>query len=383
MRRVSRSDAQLGFSLIEALVALAITVVMIAASTQIMVSMKRGSDQLRFKADARNTARRAMEYVAYHVRTASDLNRTGENEMAVVTWYRINNAATQASYNNVTNAALADVGTDILTVAAPTSGLSIPCEAWHPWGSTDDYRWNFDLGCPDPQNNADLFMAMTGYDAGTGLSGPIVVIDTLGTLGIYRISNYQYATNRASSCTPDPGSGLPGMAVTANPAAANVIAPMGGQLNLVDPGVVMKIGVVFRSFRVRNGWLEQKDGLFNPATDNPGNAFVQILPGVEDLQVAWLFDDSTTWNTATQVLPNGTYLNNVPTQGAGNPYDAENVVGLRITVVAQSAGELYGTGTRRYRRPAVEDRAQGATTDRRFHHASTDLVMIRNRNLQL
>jgi len=36
-----------------------------------------------------------MEYVGYHVRTASDMNRAGDNAMAIVVWYQVSNVATR------------------------------------------------------------------------------------------------------------------------------------------------------------------------------------------------------------------------------------------------------------------------------------------------
>jgi len=69
--------------------------------------------------------------------------------------------------------------------------------------------------------------------------------------------------------------------------------------------------------------------------------------------VAWLFNDATVWNTGTQVLPAGTYPGSVPSQGTAATYDAINVVGLRLTFTARSAGEVFWESNRRYRRPAA------------------------------
>jgi len=43
-----------------------------------------------------------------------------------------------------------------------------------------------------------MFMQMTGYDPATGMSGPIVLIDGNGQLGLYQITDY--FTTR-TSCT--------------------------------------------------------------------------------------------------------------------------------------------------------------------------------------
>jgi hypothetical protein len=146
--------------------------------------------------------------------------------------------------------------------------------------------------------------------------------------------------------------------------------------------VTIKGGVRFTSFRVRDGWLEQKQGVFNPNTDNPGSSFVRLLPNVEDLQIAWLFNDGSIWNTAAQQLPTAVYTANVPSQGTSNPYDIVNVVGMRMTISARSATEVFWDDGNKFRRPAAEDHAEASTTDRFYHESTTELAMIRNRNLQ-
>jgi hypothetical protein len=135
------------------------------------------------------------------------------------------------------------------------------------------------------------------------------------------------------------------------------------------------------TFRVRDGWLEQKAGIFDPANDNPGTSFVPLLPDIEDLQLAWIFRDGTVWNTAAQQLPNGTYTNNVPSQDTTNTYDVINTVGVRITVTARSSTDADWEDTARFRRPAAEDRPAGAL-DRFYHESSTITAMIRNRVLE-
>ena len=101
------------------------------------------------------------------------------------------------------------------------------------------------------------------------------------------------------------------------------------------------------SFRVRRDGtgvlnLEQKMGLFDPATDNPGTAFTPIMPDVEDFQVAYLYSASpngtgrTIFNTfdpatSSDVLVNAT--GNVPPQaafgGGAGAWDITMVSGIR------------------------------------------------------
>jgi hypothetical protein len=211
-----------------------------------------------------------------------------------------------------------------------------------------------------------------------------VLVDANGALALYQITNYLENSNRnpnSGCCSSSPPCGQPCIHVNHNPGLSDDINPPGGQPNLVQP-ITMNIGVRFRTFRVRDGWLEQKEGLFDPNTDNPGNAFFRVLPDVDDLQVAWVYPDGSVWNTTTQQLPNATYPNSVPTQGAGTLYDVHNVIGLRVSITARSSGEVYWETESRFVRPASEDHAAPVLGDRFYHHRITDLVMIRNRNLQ-
>ena len=65
--------------------------------------------------------------------------------------------------------------------------------------------------------------------------------------------------------------------------------------------VVLWAGVSYVSFRVRNGTLEQKNGMFDRTTDKPGAAFFPIMENVEDLQVAYIYgrgaQAGNVWNT--------------------------------------------------------------------------------------
>ncbi len=387
----SLSDSA-GFTLVEALVSVALTAIVLIASTQLLFSMKQSSDRMSMKAEARHTAQRAMEFISYHVRTAADLNRRGNNPSALMTWYEIGAdpttaTSTQTSWNNVTNANLADIGTDILTVAIPSSGITLPNVSWPGFQHGANARWEFDLGCPDGSLNVDLFKELTNYNSATGMSAPLMVEGANGDFGFYQITNYLENQNRTQSCPATPGT--PGeMHVVANPGNSNMLNPPGGHPNLSNQIVngvqypVIRLGVSYLTFRVRNGWLEQKQGMFDPATDNPGTSFTRLLPQIEDMQIAWLFNDGTLWNTTSQQLPTATYPNSVPAQGTGNPYDVINVVGLRVSVTSQSTNEVFWENGARFFRPASEDRPAATTNDRFYHHRATDLAMVRNRALQ-
>jgi hypothetical protein len=227
----------------------------------------------------------------------------------------------------------------------------------------------------------DLFQELTGAhidpDTGWLVSDVLMLVspDT-GQINFYQITNYLDNGSNNDCC--DPSIALPGIHVTATP-GQSAINPPAHKPGMSDPQ--MRLGLKWMSFRVRNGWLEQKVGIFDPRTDNPGNAFVPLLPDVEDLQLAWIYRNGTVWNTAVQQLPAGTYTNNVPAQGTTDAYDVINVVGMRVTVTARSSSAATWEDTARFRRPAAEDHAAG-TADRFYHESLTTTVLIRNRLLE-
>ena len=374
MRRGSPSDA--GFTLVEVLIALTLTVLLMGVASELMVSMRRSSDRMRLSSEARRTAQQAADYLAVHVRGASDTNAAMGNPAAIMVWYERGGAPVQASFNNVTNAALADPGTDILTVARPDTLIRSRCLDWPGSANTAaNARWQFGPECPDGRANLDLFKDLTGYDPDSGIGDPVLIVDSLGQYSFYQVTRYLDAWNVGQGCNQTP----PELHVVANPGLSNMLNPPGGQPALVQP-VDMLLGVRFYSFRVRDGWLEQKEGVFDPGADNPGSDFVPVLPNVEDLQVAWIFGHGQIFNTAGQQLAAGSYPNSVPLQGTTDAYDVLNVVGLRVSVVARSAEELALELDARRQRPAVED-GTGGPPDHFFHHRVTTLAMIRNRNL--
>jgi hypothetical protein len=124
-------------------------------------------------------------------------------------------------------------------------------------------------------------------------------------------------------------------------------------------------------FRVKNNQLQQRWGLFDPSS--PDTGFVPLLDNVEDMQIAYIYDNGTVVNNAVppQVGPNGT-----PTAT-----DVTHVVGIRLTVTARS-DRLPVTLTHRNRfgRPAAEDHPAGDLDDR-YHYRLTTTLMVRNRTL--
>jgi hypothetical protein len=184
--------------------------------------------------------------------------------------------------------------------------------------------------------------------------------------------------------------------VNANPAAGAISAP-GGHRTILDPAF-LSTAVRFLSFRVCNGWLQQRNGIFDPTTDNncmPGGNgthanWTALLPNVEDLQVAYIFRNGQVMNSAQQQLSGQTPVGGcvttagVPCQGfhaaAGPDYDASRILGFRITIVGRSAGLLMGA-VPAGRPLSAEDHVLPDTTtrDRIRRHIVSANALVRNR----
>jgi len=358
-----------GFSLIEILLALGLTALLMMVASQLIVSMKRSSDRMRINANTRLRAQKALDYVATNIRGATDMNPNANNPAAIMTWYQRGGTTNlQASWNNVTNSNLADIGTDILTIARPSANTFATGLSFSSTDSSTPSVFLFSGGCPSSSDNLTLFKNLTGNGR------PALLVDENGLWSFYQITNYLDGAN-AASCSFSP----PRIQVTANPGSSNLLEPIPAPPAFATPPSLM-LGVQFYTFRIRNGWLEQKLGLFDPTTDNPGTAFSPLIPDIEDLQIAWIFTDGTVWNSNAQQLASGTYTNSVPAQGTGLVYDVINVNALRVTLVARSSEELAWDSIALFNRPPAEDHA-GGSKDRFFHHPAKTLVMIRNRNL--
>jgi len=436
MWRRSRRNPLRGFSLAEASVSLTLLIIVMVVSLTLLFSMRSFAERQQFVMEPRQTARRAVEYLSYFLEGAADLNSAGGMPNAIVTYYNSdasNDASlVQASYNNLTagkdgNAALpsvttalgpfvgttfGDPETDILSVAVPTvrPGKYAVFGAFPGNGALADLWINFREGCgTDDTENMRLFRAAT-FEAGGVSPNNLMVVDNDGVWAYLRINSY-VASDCASANQVIHVTVSPGQA----PGGGGPIAPPYGPL--ANPAVgnpaFLVTGLQYFSFRVRTDpvtgipSLEQKNGLFDPATDNPGAAFVPVIENVEDFQVAYMFLTGEIWNTAVpgQVMSAGmvnctTCLTDVPIQSGPKaasfqPLDVLNVVGLRFSIVGRSrpmtlavrtqtnispSGAPGATGNRHFR-PAIEDHAAAAAFDNFDHARLTTTLMLRNRML--
>ncbi|HMM36204.1 MAG TPA: hypothetical protein PKA62_15915 [Thermoanaerobaculia bacterium] len=424
---------------------LILTMVMIVALT-LLFSMKSFAERQQVKTAPRQTARRAVDYLSSFVAGATDLNDRADppSPNAIITWYATANGGAltrrQASYNNLTAAqagnGFGEEGTDILTVSVPIDPFFVPIARWPGWQHAANLYFSFTDGCDENPRDGNVdangdavmeqrFKDLTGAapNAAGQLQSPILtLVDADGNWAYYQITGYQQFSCTAQAVVIDGETRMYNVHVVSNPGQSDGVNPPGGRPELNDPSLAG--GIRFYSFRVRrdaNGVpnLEQKIGLFDPLTDNPGTAFTPIMPNVEDFQVAYMYRASpngttdTIFNTADAAFPAtiaGQTTNGVPPQfgfdtspsAADMAWDITRVSGLRISITSRSAPVRFesrnisvrrGTQTRANGRPDSEDRAGVGpdTVDAQLpsgtrlgdfdHHRMTSTILIRNRML--
>ncbi len=390
----SRAPRARGFTLLEAMISLLLLVIVLIVAMTMLFQMRAFAERQQYFMLPRQAARRATDYLSYYIAGASDLNfpaLTGNpnNPNALITYYNLGGVLTQASYNNLTTAQVAfgDVGTDIITMVAPFNPSRYQVQAFPPVSVTADLWLNFRdrVGCATDNNaaNLDAFKAATGFD-GTQ-SALLMLVAKTGSWAYVRIA--ALGSYKSSDCANTAGKNINIQVDT----TAAALAPPNGAGVLTDP-VYLVAGLQVISFRVLTDSvdgipkLQQKLGLFDPATDNPGTAFTNVMENVEDLQVAYMYPNGAIWNTATagQTLaaPGG-----VPPQAGpsgvvvASPLDIQNVIGLRFSVTGRSP--LLPIGARKlttqHFRPASEDHAGATVSDQFDHYRATATLMLRNR----
>jgi type II secretory pathway pseudopilin PulG len=421
-----RARRPAGFTLIEAMVSLLLLVIVLTVAMSMLFQMRAFAERQQFFMLPRQTARRAADYLSYYIAGASDVNdRTSPRQSpnALITYYNLGGVPVQASFDNLTggetgNAVsvpnvstnFGDLGTDVLTLMSPTSPakyfVSPPFPAL---GASVDLFFNFRGGCAtDDATNLAAFKAATGFD-GTQ-SSVMTLLDRGGNWIYFQIPAAGYLTDGLCTDTAT----WRNIHVLADTQSATLPAPPNGTSALADP-VALVTGTQIISFRILTDptdnlpKLQQKIGLFDPATDNPGTAFVNVMDNVEDLQVAYIYaaepapGTGTFWNTSTQTLA----APGVPPQAgpaaAAPPSDITNVIGLRFSITARSprlgikaqeltnvrSTEALSTTNSLHFRPASENHPIPMDTlfptrpayDLFDHYRATSTLMLRNRTL--
>jgi type II secretory pathway pseudopilin PulG len=407
-RRTRRSR---GFSILEATLSLAMLIIVMLVTMSLLFTMRSFAERQQFHMAPRQTARRAIEYISDMVAAACDLNWERRDPNALMTWFIFGDprqlaSYRQSSYNNLvgdeedlagtrinddmgaaTNrTAFGDKGTDILTIQVPISTFRVPVAIWCGYDRAANAYYDFRVGCDgtanQDENNMIAFQNLTGYDPSTGTGGIVGLVDANGYYVYYQITRYLRSDCSAvdDPCRRNPSGTCqsncnfkPIIHVSASPGQSDAINPPGGHPELTRP-MGLNAGQRFYSFRVRTDtsvtpavpYLEQKDGFFDPRSDNPGTDFAKIIENIEDLQVAYIYQSppaggsTLIYNTATDVLPGDIadpdtgaggrrlLLKGVPPQSGQvsafddstvvtpHAFDIKNVLGLRITLTARS-----------------------------------------------
>ncbi|HNQ77233.1 MAG TPA: prepilin-type N-terminal cleavage/methylation domain-containing protein [Acidobacteriota bacterium] len=379
-----------GFTLIELTISLTILVIVLVLSMSLLFSMKNFAQRQRQFAEPRQNARRAIDYVGSYIRAATDLNYKADNPNCIPVWVKDEgDNDVQVTYNNVQDANLAEPGSDILTIGYATNILNINITKWNPdsqpIAKASNLYVNFKDGCPNDALNLQLFKEITGACQpcanGAGCCSDVLQVysDVDGSWTYLVITGFQQSTCSDANDEIIHVTCTPGQSDHVNPPSSkNVTKPchIGG-------------GLTYLAFRVQRTdpadpltcELQQKRGMFDPS--NPDLSFFGLLEGIEDLQIAYIYNDGTIWNdSAANLLPT---TGNVPRQdgvGGGMPaHDVTNVMGMRVSVVSRANTPVPLMERAKFFRPASEDRAEDPNTDRFYHYRLTSTVMIRNRNL--
>jgi len=422
----------------EVLVVLATLGMILWMAGQLLFPMRQAAERQRLQVEARQTARSAADYAAYLARGATDMMDTMNplNPALILTylWKGTNPGAglnfpacpgdggcVQLSYNNVDQAGtkFASDGTDIITLTSADVPYPAKIVAAAAFPATFDNAsvqfWAFKLGCGGASPDTENFNAFVTATQDLSLvpppaqptSRPLIVADPIsGAWLIYKIIDYRSGNNGSTCTAPDlacvaAGAPVPCVQVGADP--DNSLAPPGSPTTLANLPYLV-VGTRFFSLRVCNGWLEQKNGLFDPAQDNDCDplpagtvefpdyvtkaGWSPLLPNVEDFQIAYTFRTGDTWNgpavtlSATQGCNSG-----VPSANAApasvNPYDARAVLGIRITVTARSSTPVLDVGKMSVRRPAAEDHdPTAAGNDTYYRYQVSAVALLRNRAMR-
>lgn len=436
-RSFRKASAARGFTLIEAMVSLLLLVIVLTVAMTMLFQMRAFAERQQFFMLPRQAARRATDYLSYYVASASDANDVQNNPNSLIMYYNLNGNVLQASYDNLTGAEplnavttpnvttqFGDIGTDVITLVAPINPAKYRVSAPFPGFSAGakNIRVNFRGGCGGPLGTDDAtnmaqFQAATGFD-GTN-SALLMFEDTNGEWSYFQIPSAGYISSDCADVTT-----YRNIHVQAVIQSATLPAPPNGGVAAFNDPVSLITGLQFISFRVRTDpvdnlpKLQQKIGLFNPNTDNPGTDFVNVMENVEDLQIAYVYANGDIWNnTAGQTISQANAGarcnvaacdNRVPTQaGPGavtvEALDVTGVIGLRFSITARSPGlsigarqltnvnvtEVLTSTTSQHFRPASENHPVTMDPlaplrplyDLFDHYRATSTMLLRNRTL--
>lgn len=432
------SQAVAGFTLIELLAVLACLGMILWMAGQLLFPMRTAAERQRAQVEARQTARSAADYMAFVLRGATDglpgLGSAPRCPLAIMTWVVTGDQGSsganpgcpgagdcvQTAYNNVVRASngnIADEGTDIITVGQfeEATLMRSANPSWPGNNSATTAYWFYEQGCVayappalpagNDTRNLELFDTVTGRGTHSNLqpdtSKVMLAFDRTGAYLFYQVTDYLAGSNTTTCSAPaDPpcqvsGNRMPCVAVQAHPDAAGINAP--GGLRSLSGVVHLTTGMRYMTFRVCNGWLQQRNGLFDATADancpaqGDGNTpgWTSLLPNIEDLQIAYIYDDGRVMNTsqlrlATQPVGGScSTASGVPCQGfhgdAAAILDVTRVIGFRVSVSARSSAEVVWESPAQLRRVVEDSGVPAGAPDRLRRHVVSVNALLRNR----
>ena len=394
----SPNSRERGFTLIEMVVSMAVLVVVLILSLMLLFSMRSFADRQQLIAQPRQVARRGLDYVTYLLRAAGDFN---QSRHTIIPYMMLNNVMTPATVDNCQNANQADVGTDLISFIVPRMDVMIPVSLWVGQQHAANAHFYYVKGCPDDaamMANFEQEVQWHQCEDGQWRSAVLQIWDVTGQWVWYQITDISQPSGCDPALYPDQ------IKCVANSGLSEGVNPPGGspQLNCAWPNAPCSMqSLNFMALRVRNRTLEQKTGAFYPTTDNPGSAFFTLLDNVEDMQIAYIYDDGRVYNTASLALPT---QNNIPTTcsqfqtdtsicqtwlGGQEQFNPQHLLGLRISITARAPRPMPDTVVGQYWPTQIENHNPGARPTspsneqridmRTYRYRLTSTVMLRNR----
>jgi hypothetical protein len=408
-----------------------VLIIVLLVSFSLLFSMRNFASRQQLVADGRQTARRAVDYMSYYVRGASDGNTSAGMPNSLVMWtsYKSGGSYTpyQVSFDNMTQggvgaAAWADPFTDVISLSFATGARTVPISRWVGGAHSENPDFDFRDGCPPPYGNypggsdtlnMQKFMALTGCQGtcngsfptgNAAVSSILTLVATNPACGgrwTYFVITGYMRSDCADAGNPVLPLGDPNATVietSTSPGRSNGINPPSGHPDMSACKPAIGGAIQMYCFRVKNRQLQQKAGIFDPTgqidSTHPDNSdaqtlFQPLLDNVEDFQVAYIFDNGQVWNREGNRLAT---TGAIPEQNqpASTTTDITRVIGLRLTVVARSNQPVPRVQLGRNKYPLVnaEDHvwtsvwtADAADPDRFrfFRNRLTATIMLRNR----
>ena len=328
MRETERSielliySKQKGFTVVELLVAMAISAIVITAIYSTYLSQNKSYAIQEEVAAMQQNCRVAMEMITRDVRMAGYFGCKGDT---------ITNTLAGSSTNDYTSAPVVGVNNDA------DGGNSIKDGTDQIFLKYADTSENIEVTAP---YMSDTSAAIHVDDSGSLAAFDIVVISDCNHTSIFQITNISPGAGK--TIVHNTGVGSPG----------NTTKDLEHQF--MGNSFIMRLHNISYYVDTDNNLIRSDHGNPQPLAEN-----------IEDLQFAYIFEDGDEAN-----IPDDT--------DADDTNDAEDVRAVRINVLART-GKVDPAFTGR--RPAIEDHAAAGGTDHYRRRLLTSVIRVRNMGL--